>query len=67
MNNQVEILIESSKLAKVKTNNILHLILTVFTAGLWIFIWLLVALSNSIERRRLERRIRYLSTGISNE
>jgi hypothetical protein len=42
--------------AKHKTNHILHLILSVITVGLWLPVWVLVAISNSIERGKVERR-----------
>jgi hypothetical protein len=29
-----------------KTNHILHLILTLITAGLWVFVWIIVGLIN---------------------
>lgn len=31
------------------TNHILHLLLTVFTAGIWLPIWLLVGLNNMMK------------------
>ena len=40
-----------------KTSHILHLLLCIPTAGLWVFIWILCALSNSIERRRIDRQL----------
>jgi len=44
-----------------KTSHILHLLLSVITAGLWIPVWLLVGINNSIERGRIERKIGKLS------
>ena len=29
------------------TNHILHLLLSIFTAGLWLIVWLLVAMNNT--------------------
>lgn len=36
------------------TNHILHLLLTVFTAGLWAPVWLFVSVSNGNARARVE-------------
>ena len=47
-----------SKIQRAKTNHILHLLLTFVTAGAWMFIWILVAISNSLERSRLERLLK---------
>ncbi len=33
-----------------KANHVLHLLLTVFTVGLWAVVWLIVALSSSEKR-----------------
>ena len=35
-------------------NHVLHLLLTVFTAGLWIFVWLLLAFSGGEKREILQ-------------
>jgi Na+-transporting NADH:ubiquinone oxidoreductase subunit NqrC len=40
-----------------KTSHVLHLILSICTAGLWIPVWALVALSNSIERAKVVRSV----------
>ena len=40
-----------------KTNHILHFLLTIFTLGLWVMVWLLMALSNSHQRGKVERQI----------
>ena len=42
--NETELIIESAKLARTETNNTLHFFLSLFTAGLWIPIWMLIAL-----------------------
>ncbi len=46
-----EITIKEKKLKKLeegnKTNHILHLILSIVTAGLWLIVWLFVAMSNN--------------------
>lgn len=43
-----------------KTSHILHLLLSILTGGLWIFIWIICALSNSIENRKIDRAIEKL-------
>jgi hypothetical protein len=55
MNTQQQILL--SQRAALKTGHVLHLILTIFTAGFWIIPWVLVALSNKIERSRIDAKI----------
>ena len=42
---------------KKNTSHVLHLLLSVFTAGLWIIIWLIVAASNGSENRRIDNMI----------
>lgn len=42
---------------KKKTSHVLHLILSLVTVGLWIPVWIIVTLSNSIENRRIEREV----------
>lgn len=55
--NNAKIMIEMDKLSRQRTNNILHLLLSVVTAGLWLPVWLLIAVNNAVERGRIERRI----------
>lgn len=43
---------------KKRTSHILHLILSFITLGVWIFIWILVAISNSTENSRIDREIK---------
>ena len=43
---------------KKKTSHVLHLILSIISCGLWIPIWLLVVLSNSIENSMTDRKIK---------
>ena len=40
-----------------KTSHILHLFLCIPTVGFWIPVWILVALSNAIERGKIDRRL----------
>ncbi len=46
-----------------RTSHLLHLLLTVVTGGLWLFIWLFVGLVNQHERSVLEGRIEKLRAG----
>jgi len=55
-----EILLLTQKLAKYRTNHVLHLILSVVTLGIWLPLWLIVGISNSIEYARIERQVRKL-------
>lgn len=48
------------EMRKHKTSHVLHLILSILTAGLWVFVWVLCALSNSIENAKLDRQINKL-------
>ena len=50
------LLIEIKK-QQYKTNHVLHLLLSIFTVGLWIPIWIIVGLSNSIEKKKLDHKI----------
>lgn len=38
-----------------QTNHILHLLLTVITGGLWLAVWLIVAINNSSKRKKILR------------
>ena len=38
------------------TNHILHLLLSIITVGCWIPIWVLVAISNALERNKIDRK-----------
>lgn len=55
MDNQIKALQLLSK--KKRTSHVLHLILSIVTAGLWIPVWVIVALSNSIENARIDRKV----------
>ena len=55
MDNQIKALQLLSK--KKSTSHVLHLILSLVTVGLWIPVWIIVALSNSIENRRIDRKV----------
>ena len=42
---------------KKSTSHVLHLILSIISCGLWLPIWLLVVISNSLENSKIDRRI----------
>ena len=42
---------------KKRTSHVLHLILSILSVGFWVPVWLLVALSNSIENARIDRKV----------
>jgi hypothetical protein len=42
---------------KKRTSHVLHLLLCIPTAGLWLIIWAICGLSNSMENRRIDRLI----------
>jgi hypothetical protein len=46
---------------RLKTNHILHLLLSILTGGLWLVIWVAVSLSNSSERAKVNKQINKLS------
>ena len=41
-----------------RTGHVLHLLLSIVTAGLWIPIWLLVAISNANERQKIDKKLK---------
>lgn len=40
-----------------KTSHVLHLLLSVITVGLWIPVWLLVAISHANERAKIDKKL----------
>ena len=40
-----------------KTSHVLHLLLSVFTLGIWVPVWIIVTLSNAIERGKIDREL----------
>lgn len=40
-----------------ETSHLLHLVLSVFTAGIWVPFWVLVSLSNANERRKIDKKL----------
>jgi hypothetical protein len=44
--------------AKKNTSHLLHIILSVITVGFWVVVWIVVALSNSNENAKIDRKIK---------
>lgn len=42
---------------KKNTSHLLHLILSLITAGVWILVWIIVAASNGSENAKIDRKI----------
>jgi hypothetical protein len=56
---------EMMRLEKYKTNHILHLLLSVFSMGFWLPVWLLVSVSNANERMISQMRLDSLEMSLS--
>jgi len=52
--NQAQLL---AKRADHKTSHLLHLVLSVITAGMWIPVWFLVALRHQLTRDSIDRKL----------
>ena len=46
-----------AKRADHKTSHLLHLVLSVITAGIWIPVWFLVALRHQLTRDSIDRKL----------
>ncbi len=46
-----------NRLERMETNNVFHLLMSIITIGTWIPIWVLVAINNALERKRLIKLI----------
>lgn len=46
-----------AKRADYKTSHVLHLILSILTAGLWVLVWILVSISNASQRAAIDRQL----------
>jgi len=44
-------------IAENKTNHILHLLLSIFTGGLWLIVWLFVGMNNAQRRDEAQQEI----------
>jgi hypothetical protein len=58
MNSQLFVL--QSKLDKHDTSHGWHFIASILTGGFWVIMWILFAISNAIERGKIERKIEIL-------
>ena len=56
MNDQTQYLI--AKRQDHKTAHVLHFLLSLVTFGLWVPIWIIVALSHRIERGKIDRKLK---------
>ena len=62
MTDNMQVLI--NKLNKHDTSHGWHFIASILTGGLWVIMWILFAISNAIERGKIERKIeRLLASG----
>ncbi len=43
---------------KYETSHVLHLLLTLLTGGLWILPWIMIAISNGVERRKVDSKLK---------
>lgn len=59
MDNQIRAMQLLSK--KPRTSHLLHLFMCILTVGVWLPVWMIVALSNSLECRRIDRVAQKLS------
>lgn len=54
---------------KKNTNHILHIIMTVLTGGLWLFVWGIIMRSNNAHNKRIDKQINqimlYKTQGLS--
>lgn len=46
-----------ARLARANTNHLLHLFLSILTAGFWVPVWIMVTVFTSIKRSRIERTL----------
>ena len=53
-----------TKLAAAQTNHVLHLILSIITAGFWVPIWIMVTIWNSIKRGSIEKKMDALAISV---
>ena len=51
-----ESILINSKLSQHRTNHILHLILTILTAGIWSFFWLLLSATTISEQNKVRKQ-----------
>ena len=58
MSDNMQVLL--NKLNKYETSHGWHFIASFLTGGLWIIMWILFAISNAVERGKIERQIEKL-------
>lgn len=56
LNKMQEQILINSELAQYKTNHILHLILTIITAGFWSFFWILSAATTIQNQNKIRKQ-----------
>ena len=54
------------ELGTIKVNHILHLILSIITAGIWLIIWIFFTISVNSNRNKVEQRIANVSLSLIN-
>jgi len=57
---EYEIDILKDKLATTKVNHILHLLLSIFTAGIWIIVWILISISVASEKSSYKKQLKIM-------
>jgi len=62
MSNTAKKLKLENRLTRSNTSHLLHLVLSIITAGIWIPVWILIALNNATERSRIIRKLDNLET-----
>jgi len=55
-NEMQERILINSELAQYKTNHIMHLILTILTAGIWSFFWILSSATTISEQNKIRKQ-----------
>ena len=60
MNKDYEIELQKLRIQKHRTNHILHLLISIITAGLWVPIWFIISITNSISRNQATDKIKEL-------
>lgn len=58
MSQRIDVLL--NKLNKYETSHGWHFVASILTAGMWVIMWILFAISNAIERGKIERQINKL-------
>lgn len=56
--NEINILLAQSEMQEHKTSHVLHFLLSIITAGIWIIPWIMIASNNSFKRNDALRTIK---------